>query len=273
MASYYYLTGIIKSAADILSVANITSFSGSDSQGSFTYSSRLNSFAGSSIKLYQSEVSDYDYQTSSGLKLRSEWLEGDAPSIEVIWTLVPVDTDVLVRNSEEDEWIEAHFYQYNPDSTDSKFYYVYADGRTSYTTVGGSEVTHITAISATTLNNKYLFLHSSSTSYYVWFNVDSGGTDPGSAGQPLESLGFTGIEVALTSADNSETVAFKIATEINSEADFGAVVDSEDLSMVIVTEADEDFSYNATSGTSGMVVEIVREGGDIENYRYATLSV
>lgn len=72
---------------------------------------------------------------------------------------------------------------------------------TSAAVVGVAEETDITAVAdvAGSLNDTYFLLDTpDSADYYVWFNVDAGGTDP-------EIAGRTGVEVAI-SADDADTV-------------------------------------------------------------------
>jgi hypothetical protein len=54
---------------------------------------------------------------------------------------------------------------------------------------------------------EYFTVDSTSVSYYVWFNIDSGGSDP--------TPGGTAIEVAVSGNDNSSTVATAIASAID----------------------------------------------------------
>lgn len=52
----------------------------------------------------------------------------------VDWKSVKVDTPVLVRHSENEEWKCRHFCGYR--ESDDKPYYCYAEGRTNYTAAG-----------------------------------------------------------------------------------------------------------------------------------------
>lgn len=74
---------------------------------------------------------------------------------------------------------------------------------------------------ASNLNNKYFLLNSAAdaTHYYVWFNVDTIGTDPAPSG-------LTACPVAITSGSTASTIGGLMATAIaalNSTNDFTAV--------------------------------------------------
>ena len=43
------------------------------------------------------------------------------------WSKVPVDTPILVRDSENDEWLHRHFAKFEDD-----YVYAWEDGRTSW---------------------------------------------------------------------------------------------------------------------------------------------
>ena len=62
-----------------------------------------------------------------GCVLSSDLLELDFEEV-VDWSKVPVDTKILVRESNEEEWTESHFAKYE----DGKIY-AWAYGRTSFT--------------------------------------------------------------------------------------------------------------------------------------------
>ncbi len=64
---------------------------------------------------------------------------------------------------------------------------------------------------AGSLNNKYFLVNSAlnKTLFYIWLNVDSGGSDPMIAGR-------TGVEVQISSGDSAEVIAVAIRIYINS---------------------------------------------------------
>ena len=78
---------------------------------------------------------------------------------------------------------------------------------------GIQEITGVTVLAVAGLNDTYFLLESVSTEYYVWYNVNSAGTDPALPGK-------TGIEVTLVGTDNSDTVAVKTLNSIGATNDF-----------------------------------------------------
>src|ERR1051326_155728 len=94
---------------------------------------------------------------------------------------------------------------------------------------GAFKVTTVTALGDTagSLNNTYFKFTAknsggaTSTTYYVWYNVDSGGTDPAVAGA-------TGIEVDIASGASASTVGSATRTAITSGAGSKVTVRSEE---------------------------------------------
>lgn len=78
------------------------------------------------------------------------------------------------------------------------------------------KVTTVADVSGS-LNNKYFIIYAQgdSVKYYVWFNVNSLGTDPSLAG-------YTGIEVAIATNATASVVATAIAAAIDASAAFSA---------------------------------------------------
>lgn len=60
---------------------------------------------------------------------RTIWLLEEYEEPEVDWSKVKVDTPMLVRDSEDDHWCEAHFAEYKDGEV-----FVWDDGKTSWTT-------------------------------------------------------------------------------------------------------------------------------------------
>ena len=60
-----------------------------------------------------------------------EWCESEYIEQPVDWSKVPVDTPILVRDSEFDGWSQRHFAKY-----DNITVYAWSDGRTSWTAYG-----------------------------------------------------------------------------------------------------------------------------------------
>lgn len=64
------------------------------------------------------------------------WLDEECEEPEVDWSKVPVDTLVMVRDNEDDEWVLRYFDSFEEESFSSMAghnYMVFADGATSVT--------------------------------------------------------------------------------------------------------------------------------------------
>lgn len=81
------------------------------------------------------------------------------------------------------------------------------------------------------LNNTYFLLFTPTQGYYVWFNVSGGGTDPGNA---ADTVGKTGIEVAISTNDANTVVAGALQVVIDALPEFSASVA---LATVTITNA------------------------------------
>jgi len=111
----------------------------------------------------------------------------------------------------------------------------------------------------------YFYLSSPTADYYVWFNVDGGGGDPSIGGR-------TGVEVAVNSSDNADTVAAAIQAAVDAQGDFSASVSTD---TVTITNAVGGAATNISDQTVGgsFSVATTQEGvnSDIENGDYFTL--
>lgn len=119
----------------------------------------------------------------------------------------------------------------------------------------GFGFTNTTPGTASNLNNKYFFLNSrhDTNQYYVWFNVDSIGTDPAPAG-------LTAIEVDIASGASATTVGGTMATAIaaaNSSNDFTAANASGD---VTVTNKTSGYFTPASDFNAGFTITITAGG-------------
>lgn len=109
-----------------------------------------------------------------------------------------------------------------------------------------AEVTNITFVadSAGSLNNKYFFLATGGSAvhtHYVWFNINSAGTDPGLSG-------LTAVAVAGATGATAATLADAAATAIDALAGFIAT----DASGVLtVTNAATGGAHDAEDGPTG----------------------
>ena len=68
--------------------------------------------------------------------LQMIWLLEDYEEPETDWSKVAVDTPILVRDSEDKEWIKRHFAKY-----ENGLVYAWKDSRTSWTSLYDYEVT------------------------------------------------------------------------------------------------------------------------------------
>jgi len=91
------------------------------------------------------------------------------------------------------------------------------------------------------LDDLYWTFSSSSTAYYVWYNVDAGGVDPAVAAS-------TGIEVAVLSTDNQAAVATKVAAAIVLVAGLTALVDPKNDGRVILKVLEYAAGVHAAAG-------------------------
>lgn len=63
--------------------------------------------------------------------LQMLWLLEDYEETETDWSTVEVDTPILVRDTEYDEWEKGHFAKY-----EDEFIYTWHEGHTSWSNVG-----------------------------------------------------------------------------------------------------------------------------------------
>lgn len=70
---------------------------------------------------------------------RTMWLMEEYEEPEVDWSKVEVDTPVLVRDFENEEWRDRYFARYENETI-----YVWGDGRTSWSAYDNSDVTNWT---------------------------------------------------------------------------------------------------------------------------------
>ena len=116
---------------------------------------------------------------------------------------------------------------------------------------GIAEITDVTTVAdvSKSLENTYFTIDSPTTSYYVWFSIDSSSIDPAPGG--------TGIEVVIVENDTADDVAFALQTTIDSEPDFGAsvlsnVVTITNAALGLVTDAvDVDTTFTVLVTTQG----------------------
>ena len=123
----------------------------------------------------------------------------------------------------------------------------------------------VTAGAASTLSGGESFnISSSTTDYYVWYDIDNGSTDPAIAGR-------TGIEVDISAGNTAGEVASAMQAAIDAEADFSAAVNGSEVTIssggegVDAVDHNSGFSFqNATyNGDSGKINIIVGQGAQV----------
>lgn len=124
-----------------------------------------------------------------------------------------------------------------------------------------AEITSVTCVadSSGSLNNKYFTINAgqNGTSYYVWLNVSSGGTDPALTGK-------TGVEVAISTNDTAGTVATAVAAALDALSAFGASAASD---VVTVTAATAGPAVDASdTGSTGFTISVTTQGGHTVTY-------
>lgn len=86
---------------------------------------------GKPVTCYDIDCRQCKFFTSIGCcpKRRKEWLEAEYVEPEVDWTKVPIDTKVLVKDFDNDEWTPRYFAGVNKNGHPL----AWADGKTSFT--------------------------------------------------------------------------------------------------------------------------------------------
>ena len=107
-----------------------------------------------------------------------------------------------------------------------------------------------TDIAGADLGDKYFLLNDASGLVYVWFNLDSGGTDPA-----LD--GARGIEVAVSTGDVAADIATAVATAVDADAAFSA---SATDAVATITDAADGVRGAIDAGTSGAAVAVTTAG-------------
>jgi hypothetical protein len=86
---------------------------------------------GEPVLCEETECKDYDFHESDSCKGSTynfrEWLNSEYVEPPVDWTKVPVNTPILVRNSEEETWRKRYFAKYEHETV-----YAWSGGATSW---------------------------------------------------------------------------------------------------------------------------------------------
>jgi len=138
-------------------------------------------------------------------------------------------------------------------------------------TVGLAEITDFVckADSSGSLNDRigHLYSASDATHYYIWFNVNSEGTDPSYGG-------MTGIEVAVATGAADTVVASAVQTAVNGLGDFGASVSTNTVTVTnasvgVTTDASNDvivLTLPTAVGIEGKKFNIVKTDSSGTNF-------
>ena len=89
-----------------------------------------------------------------------------------------------------------------------------------------------TPVGSSITTGDYFTFSSSTTNYYVWFNVDSGGGDPTPGGTP--------IPVAISSGDSADTVASNTASQMIAVATELTAVTSSTQTVTLVSDSESN---------------------------------
>ncbi|MBC8427377.1 MAG: hypothetical protein H8D97_00650 [Proteobacteria bacterium] len=136
-------------------------------------------------------------------------------------------------------------------------------------TVAGSaaaaaEVTDITMVadSSGSMSGRYFLINDPTTEYFVWLDVDNTSTSPDAAGKPLEGAGKTGIEVDISANDTADTIAAAVQAAITAEADFGASVSTDTVTVTNANNGDVADASNAENDAYdiGTTINVTTQG-------------
>ena len=93
-----------------------------------------------------------------------------------------------------------------------------------------------------TFDGTYWTFSSSTTNYYVWYNLDAGSVDPAVAGA-------TGIEVAVVTGETGPQIATKVVAAIDAVSDLASIIDPRNSSRVIVKVLEYAAGTPSAAGT------------------------
>jgi len=190
----------------------------------------------------------------------------------VFWDLVSSNTQVQI-STDNVNWKNAYFDLYDPEDPNQEYYYVWNEGRTSYSHLNTAQVEEVTCIPALTLNSKYFTIYNGTKQqYYVWFNVASNGIDPGLVGGPFFGTHATGIQVLLLNTDAATDVAVKLKVTMAGTPGFSATITPNDPTTVAIASTTVARTYAPNTENSGLTISVVTEGNDEIGYKYARLA-
>lgn len=122
---------------------------------------------------------------------------------------------------------------------------------------GSFVVATVTGGALPSLNSKYFTFSGTADDYYFWFDVGGLGVDPALVGKTALSHTFDGFESA-------SEIASAIADEVNNNisSDVTAEASGSKLFLYSVSAGN---ALNATSGNSGLVIDLVAQGGSVQS--------
>jgi hypothetical protein len=106
---------------------------------------------------------------------------------------------------------------------------------------------------AGSLNSTYFFMYSTTTTYYVWYNVSGGGIDPAPGG--------TGVVVAIATGASAATVRNSTVTAINS-----SVTD-----IIAYSDASITNRFTVVNTATGVAANVA-DGGAATGFTFTTLN-
>ncbi len=106
--------------------------------------------------------------------------------------------------------------------------YLFAGNKSGAQPVDCAEVT---CLAESELTSGQYFTVGDSSGYYVWYNIDGGGSDPG-------VTGMTGIEVSISDGDSASEVAAKTAGAINGVGNLSCETTASDPRRISILEND-----------------------------------
>jgi hypothetical protein len=134
---------------------------------------------------------------------------------------------------------------------DFQMFYMNTDKRIQI--LGQPQVSSVVCGNAASLTTgDYFLLYSANdaTTYYVWYNKDTGGGDPALPNK-------TGVEIAVTTGDTASQVATATKVAIDALADFSASVSTD---TVTVTNADPGITTATVDSNTGFTISTTTWG-------------
>lgn len=110
-----------------------------------------------------------------------------------------------------------------------------------------------TGVTPPITTGQYFLLNSSTTQYYVWYNVDGGGGDPGVAGR-------TGIQVNIATGDSGTSIATATAAAIDARAE---LVATSSTATVTITDTNNAPVTNASNFNVGSATITTTQNGGV----------